>query len=184
MVLYFCMRLRAPRQEMWQGPRAWGYRGSSQAWELRVSRARGTRGAVVGQRVTRHSDSVHPAHCKAQQGSKCQAPPAPLHSPEVVHQQPPSSQRHGISTVLFCSKNQQEQSFPHAPGPAESAGHGDFEEQRDAKTAEETAGKQASEDLRPDVRGDKGLTSALDLKLETVMWELPPRAIIPVVIEV
>lgn len=67
MVLYFCVRLRAPRQEMWQGPRAWGYReGSSQAWELRVSRARGTCGAVVGQRVTWHSDSVHPAHCKAQ----------------------------------------------------------------------------------------------------------------------
>lgn len=55
---------------------------------------------------------------------------------------------------------------------------------RVSETAEEPGGESAGEDLCPDVRGDGGLASALDLKLETVMWELPPPVIIPVVIAV
>lgn len=49
------------------------------------------------------------------------------------------------------------------------------------RTAEERAGKHVSKDLCPD---ERGLALALDLKFETVMWELPPMVIIPVVIMV
>lgn len=52
------------------------------------------------------------------------------------------------------------------------------------KNTEEPDRKQAGEDLSPDARGDRGLASALDLQLETVMWKLPPTVIIPVVITV
>lgn len=64
------------------------------------------------------------------------------------------------------------------PWGPESTGHRVSVEHKALRTAEE----RASKDLCPDERGDRGPASALDLKLETVMWELPPTVIIPVVI--
>lgn len=74
--------------------------------------------------------------------------------------------------------DQREQNFLHSPGAQGLQATGSLWKHKAFRTAEE----RASKDLCPDERGDRGLASALDLKLETVMWELPPTVIIPVVI--